>query len=150
MILDQTGTLANVKRHDYMPFGEEIFAPTGGRTAGQGYAGGDDVQQQFTQKERDNETGMDYFLARFYASPQGRFVSPDTFSAIITNPQTVNRYAYVGNNPLKYIDPPKSASHGTINVADTWTKRRTRMGPRIGAYRHRRNQATLFELHRFV
>jgi len=116
MILDQTGTLANVKRHDYMPFGEEIFAPTGLRTAGQGYAGGDGVQQQFTQKERDNETGMDYFLARFYASPQGRFVSPDTFSAIITNPQTVNRYAYVGNNPLKYIDPPKSASHGTITL----------------------------------
>ncbi len=32
MIMDQTGALANVKRHDYLPFGEELFAPSGGRT----------------------------------------------------------------------------------------------------------------------
>jgi hypothetical protein len=59
MILDQSGTLANMKRHDYLPFGEELFAPTSGRTAAQGYASGDGVRQHFTQKERDVETGLD-------------------------------------------------------------------------------------------
>ena len=44
-------------------------------------------------------------MTRYYSSTQGRFVSSDTFSGIITNPQTVNRYAYVTNNPLRYVDP---------------------------------------------
>jgi hypothetical protein len=61
MILDQTGSLANVKRHDYLPFGEELDASISGRS-GQGYGGGDGVRQQFTQKERDIETGLDYFV----------------------------------------------------------------------------------------
>ena len=58
MVLDQTGSLAAMKRHDYLPFGEELFAPSSGRTATQGYASGDGVRQQFTSKERDNETGL--------------------------------------------------------------------------------------------
>ena len=49
MIFDQTGELANMTRHDYLPFGEELFAPTGGRTVAMGYSGGDGVRQQFTQ-----------------------------------------------------------------------------------------------------
>ena len=73
IVIDQTGTLANIKRHDYLPFGEELFAGSGGRTVGMGYAGGDGVRQQFTSKERDVETGLDYFLARYYSSSQGRF-----------------------------------------------------------------------------
>lgn len=64
-----------MKRHDYLPFGEELFAGTGGRTVALGYAG-DGVRQQFTLKERDIETGLDYFLS----STQGRFTSPDEFS----------------------------------------------------------------------
>jgi RHS repeat-associated protein len=77
MILDQTGSLANVKRHDYLPFGEEIFGTVSGRGSGNGYGGADGVRQQFTRKERDIETGLDYFLARYYSSTQGRFTSPD-------------------------------------------------------------------------
>ncbi|MFL5600552.1 MAG: RHS repeat-associated core domain-containing protein, partial [Gemmatimonadaceae bacterium] len=77
MIVDQAGLYANVKRHDYLPFGEELFAPTGGRTASLGYASGDGVRQQFTAKERDVETGLDYFGARYYASTSARFTSPD-------------------------------------------------------------------------
>jgi hypothetical protein len=56
MILDQTGALASIKRHDYLPFGEELFAGSGGRTTAQGYSG-DNIRQQFTSKERDIETG---------------------------------------------------------------------------------------------
>jgi RHS repeat-associated protein len=105
MIFDKTGGFATVKRHDYLPFGEEISA-YGGRTAAQGYVV-DNIRQQFTLKERDNETGLDYFGARYYASTQGRFTSADPMmaSAKLSNPQTMNRYVYVVNNPLRYIDP---------------------------------------------
>jgi RHS repeat-associated protein len=104
MVVDSTGSLAGIKRHDYLPFGEELFAGQGGRTLQQGYAA-DGIRQKFTQKERDNETGLDYFLARYYSSTEGRFMSPDLFAGKRGNPQTLNRYSYVKNNPLKYIDP---------------------------------------------
>jgi RHS repeat-associated protein len=107
MIFDETGHLENMTRHDYLPFGEELVPPTGGRSAAQGYSGGDDVRQQFTSKERDVETGLDYFQARYYASTQGRFTSIDPLlsSAGMADPQSWNRYSYVLNNPLKLIDP---------------------------------------------
>jgi RHS repeat-associated protein len=95
-----------VKRHDYEPFGEELFVGMGGRTTLQGYSSETDtLRQQFTGKERDAETGLDYFVARYYASAQGRFTSADTLLGSVGNPQTLNRYAYTVNNPLKYIDP---------------------------------------------
>ncbi|HJP94928.1 MAG TPA: RHS repeat-associated core domain-containing protein, partial [Pyrinomonadaceae bacterium] len=107
MILDQSGSLASVKRHDYLPFGEELSAPTGLRASALGYSSSDGVRQQFTQKERDLETGLDYFGARYYASTQGRFTSvdPALTSASVSTPQSWNRYAYGFNNPLRYIDP---------------------------------------------
>jgi RHS repeat-associated protein len=105
IIVDQTGSLANVKRHDYLPFGEELPAGTGGRTTALGYVSGDGVRQQFTQKERDVETGLDYFGARYYGSIHGRFISPDSYSGNAKKPQTFNLYSYVMNNPLAYIDP---------------------------------------------
>src|SRR5688572_9119174 len=107
MIFDQTGELANMTRHDYLPFGEEIFAPTGGRSTAMGYAGGDGVRQQFTAYERDVETGLDYSNARYFANTQGRFTSPDPMlsSGKPPEPQSWNRYAYVLNNPLVYVDP---------------------------------------------
>src|SRR6185503_4118903 len=115
MIFDQGGSLANLKRHDYLPFGEELFAPAGGRSSAMGYSGGDGVRQQFTAKERDVETGLDYFGARYFSSTQGRFTSPDPLSfwalerkkqdAYISNPQRWNKYVYVLNNPLNQNDP---------------------------------------------
>ncbi|HEU4713078.1 MAG TPA: RHS repeat-associated core domain-containing protein [Pyrinomonadaceae bacterium] len=107
MIFDQTGSLATVKRHDYLPFGEELFSQQGLRSPGLGYSGGDGVRQQFTSKERDVETGLDYFLARYYSSTQGRFTSPDPLSASGEQivPQSWNRYSYVLDNPLKLLDP---------------------------------------------
>jgi RHS repeat-associated protein len=126
MIFDLNGSLANVSRHDYLPFGEELFAGTGGRALAQGYTNSDGTRQKFTQKERDNETGLDYFLARYYSSTQGRFTSVDPVSAInyqqtyqrskelrdfrmflrrLENPQTWNAYPYSLNNPLRFVDP---------------------------------------------
>jgi RHS repeat-associated protein len=90
-----------------LPFGEELFAPAGGRTAAMGYSGGDGVRQQFTSKERDVEIGLDFSQARYYAFVQGRFTGPDPtlLSLRGTNPQTLNRYTYVLNNPLLFVDP---------------------------------------------
>jgi RHS repeat-associated protein len=129
MIFDQTGSLATTKRHDYLPFGEELFAGTGGRTTTMGYtppgnSAADGVRQQFTDKERDTETGLDYFGARYYASVQGRFTGADPydinferqesadqeeadalFTKYIGQPQHWNRYAYALNNPLRNVDP---------------------------------------------
>jgi RHS repeat-associated protein len=65
------------------------------------------VRQAFTGKERDAESGLDYFGARYFSGAQGRFTSPDPLmaSAKASNPQTWNRYSYVLNNPLRYFDP---------------------------------------------
>ena len=107
MIFDQSGDLAKMKRHDYLPFGEELFVGTGGRTTAMGYSGGDKVRQQFTSKERDVETGLDYFGARYYASTQGRFTSADPLyieMGRLGDPQQFNLYAYTRNNPLKFVD----------------------------------------------
>ncbi len=123
MVVNKSGSLASVKRHDYLPFGEEVFTGTGGRTPTQGYSS-DSVRQKFTSKERDSETGLDYFLARYYSSVQGRFTSPDefaggpdelfdfaaaasenpTFYAELDNPQSLNKYQYTYNNPVNMVD----------------------------------------------
>ncbi len=58
-----------------------------------------------TQKERDIETGLDYFLARYYSSNQGRFTSADNVAGRRSDPQSLNLYASVLNNPLAYTDP---------------------------------------------
>lgn len=62
---------------------------------------------EFTSKERDAETGLDYFGARYMSSAQGRFTSPDPLlgSGRPEDPQSWNRYAYGFNNPLRFIDP---------------------------------------------
>lgn len=107
MEADQTGSLTGISRHDYLPFGEEIGAGVGGRTQAQGYGLVDNVRQHLTGKERDNETGLDYFGARYYGSTLGRFISVDplTASAHTGNPQTWNRYVYVLNRPTVGVDP---------------------------------------------
>src|ERR1700726_1320401 len=60
----------------------------------------------FTGKERDAESGNDYFGARYYSSAMGRWLSPDWSAKVMPvpyaklgDPQTLNLYAYVGNNP---------------------------------------------------
>ena len=64
----------------------------------------------FTGKERDSETGLDFFGARY---TQGRFMSADSEGAKPEDPQSWNRYAYVTNNPLRYVDPGILAGNGT-------------------------------------
>jgi RHS repeat-associated protein len=108
LIVDQTGAWSSVKRHDYLPFGEELFAGTGGRTTSQGYSTGDGIRQQFTAKERDVETGLDYFGARYYSTLLGRFTSVDPVFMSddrVLDPQQLNLCVYTRNDPLNLIDP---------------------------------------------
>ena len=60
---------------------------------------------KFTAKERDAETGLDHYWFRKSSSAQGRFTSPDPMGGHLTSPQSLNRYAYVRNDPLNLIDP---------------------------------------------
>jgi len=104
VVTDATGAVLH--RTDYFPFGEDLagyaglssalhYAPTGGPTI------------KFTGKERDSETGLDYFGFRYFSSAQGRWTSPDQPFADqqSEDPQSWNMYAYVRNNPLKNTDP---------------------------------------------
>jgi RHS repeat-associated protein len=67
---------------------------------------------RFTGKERDAESGNDYFGARYYASSMGRWLSPDWSAKVMPvpyaklgDPQSLNLYSYVLNNPLTHFDP---------------------------------------------
>jgi RHS repeat-associated protein len=81
-----------------LPFGDGLTC-TGSTTA--------PTEHHFTGKERDTESGNDYFPARYYASSMGRFMSPDPYNGSYdtSNPQSMNRYVYAMNNPLSNIDP---------------------------------------------
>ena len=80
-----------VWKADYEPFGD-TFNEQGSN------------EFRFTGKELDN-TGLHYFGTRYYDKETGRFISADSVEGDIEKPQTLNRYAYVLNNPLKYNDP---------------------------------------------
>jgi RHS repeat-associated protein len=96
-------------RHDYAPFGEELMSSSNpARSTANGFAGEESgVRQEFTGKERDGETGLDYFGARYFSGAMGRFTSPDEplVDQDVSNPQSWNLYSYVRNNPLRSIDP---------------------------------------------
>ncbi len=79
---------------------------------GQACSGSIPDPHHFTGKERDAESGNDYFGARYYASASGRWLSPDWNAkeepvpyAKMDDPQSLNLYAYLSNNPLKTTDP---------------------------------------------
>ncbi|MBL8234642.1 MAG: RHS repeat-associated core domain-containing protein, partial [Bryobacterales bacterium] len=108
VVTDAAGGVA--RRMDYTPFGVELTladkAVTGYRTAALGYTPDWLTRLKFTGKERDFETGLDYFGARYMWSAQGRFTSPDAPFAdqFAENPQSWNLYSYTRNNPLRFID----------------------------------------------
>jgi len=93
------------------------------------------VPPHSTGKERDAESGNDYFGARYFGSSMGRFLSPDAFyhDSHVADPQSWNEYAYARNNPLRYTDPTgknatatqscntDASGHQTCNVSVTAT-----------------------------
>jgi RHS repeat-associated protein len=123
LLTNEDGAIAGL--HDYLPFGEEIPSGDWNRTAqddnGTPLYGSDQPNQKFTGKERDGETGLDYFGARYFSGAQGRFTSPDKPFAdqYPEDPQSWNLYGYVRNNPLAYVDPTGEGQAAAL-TAQLW------------------------------
>jgi RHS repeat-associated protein len=103
VITNATGTTCE-QDIDYYPYGG----------VENDYCSGSGVSQRykFTGKERDTESGLDYFGARHYASNLARFMVPDWAAkptavpyANFGNPQSLNLYSYVENSPVSRVDP---------------------------------------------
>ncbi|MDD3626783.1 MAG: RHS repeat-associated core domain-containing protein [bacterium] len=93
MITDVNG---NIEEHNkYEPFGDIIWSESYIDT---------DNNYKFTGKERDKESNLDYFNARYLDTKLGRFIKADVLWGNIYNPQCLNRYVYCINNPIKYLD----------------------------------------------
>jgi RHS repeat-associated protein len=80
-----------------------------------------DVRSCCPGKERDSESGNDYFGARYYASTMGRFLSPDWSAKVVPvpyakldDPQSLNLYSYVRNNPLSRVDKDGHCSSPSV------------------------------------
>jgi RHS repeat-associated protein len=102
-----------------LPYGDALTPiPNTACTSANNCFAEDATEHHFTGKERDTESGNDYFEARYYSSAMGRFMSPDwapNVQAIpyadFTHPQTLNLYHYMRNNPLGGVD---ADGHGSV------------------------------------
>jgi len=121
-VLDEEGNV--VEHRDYLPYGNTRTSvnnsPTqsGLTTALQKEAYG------FTGKEKDDETGLMYYGARYYDPLTGRFTSSDPWGGDFRNPQSFNKYSYVLNNPLIFVDPTGmyNMKSGEVEKGDTLSK----------------------------
>jgi RHS repeat-associated protein len=109
VITDSAGVIK--AESDYYPWGGELQ-----------FVNNDSNDYKFTGKERDTETGLDYFGARYYSNGLGRFITSD-FSAVpvpvpyadLIDPQSLNQYSYVRNVPTVKVDLD---GHGCPPVCD--------------------------------
>lgn len=123
VVMDEEGNV--VERRDYKPYGAERLHIEESDEQDEAYG--------FTGKEIDDETGLHYYGARYYDSEIGRFISIDplvldeaiktnaNLRSVLRNPQKLNAYTYVLNNPLLFIDP-----FGESEFTEKWR--------RVGAY----------------
>ena len=91
------------QRLAYMPYG-----------ATQANSGTLDVRHKYTGQELDAEIGLYFYNARYYDPVLGRFTQADTIVPNPANPQTLNRYSYALNNPMRYTDPTGYLSEGDL------------------------------------
>ena len=80
------------------------------------------MRHKYTGQEWDSETGLYYYGARHYNPVVGRFISGDTVVSDPNDPQSLNRYSYTLDNPLKYTDPD---GHGNEEFGTYWYSRST-------------------------
>ncbi len=106
VVTNATGSILDDS--DFYPFGGERPVTS---SSGNAY--------KFTGKERDSESGLDNFGARYFGSNMGRFMSPDEFwkDSHVGDPQSWNKYAYARNNPLRYVDP--TGEKATVSTSCT-------------------------------
>jgi RHS repeat-associated protein len=69
------------------------------------YSSSTTTKWRFTSYERDSESGNDYAMFRYHSNRLGRFLTPDPIAGSAADPQSLNRYAYVLNDPVNLIDP---------------------------------------------
>lgn len=91
VVTDSSGNQAGYLEYD--PYGSTVTQ-----------TGSADPKHKFTGQELDT-THLYYYGARYYDPQIGRFITPDSYVQQPSNPQTLNRYSYVKNNPIKYTDP---------------------------------------------
>ncbi|MGH7802413.1 MAG: RHS repeat-associated core domain-containing protein, partial [Thermodesulfobacteriota bacterium] len=103
----------------YLPYGEGFNDPNSDFLSN---------THEYTAKEIDEDTGLYYYGARYYKPSIGRFMSVDPAGGDITEPQSWNRYAYVQNNPFKYIDPNGEAAVNVSGIVKLNTQLRNRLG----------------------
>lgn len=94
---------ASLQKLEYLPFGETYL--------NSGTADFD--QYRFTGQERDPETGLYYYKARYYNPKLGRFISADPLVSDLYEPQDLNPFSYARNNPVRYTDPTGRFCCGT-------------------------------------
>jgi len=94
ILTDRTGQ--TVEHYEYSTFGQTSY---------QNNTSAFPVSNRYTGQVFDDETGLYYYNARYYDPQLGRFIQPDTIVPGASNPQNLNRYSYVNNNPLNSTDP---------------------------------------------
>jgi RHS repeat-associated protein len=103
LVTDASGNV--IEQLGHFPFGESWYNSTGDKLV-------------FTSYERDAESGNDYAQARYYVNRLGRFSSLDLYSGTTADPQSLNRYSYVGNNPIEFVDPTGMVETEGCDVVD--------------------------------
>ena len=94
VVTDKTGV--KVVEYVYRPYGEtSLVSPIS--DPGPHY--------KYTGQEKDSETSLYFYNARYYDPALGRFIQADTIVPGAMDPQAFNRYSYTGNNPINAIDP---------------------------------------------
>ena len=103
VITDLSGEQAHL--YEYEPFGETV-RDEGDADAATAY--------KYTGQEEDEAVGLYYYHARYYDASLGRFIQADSIVQSPYDPQTLNRYAYCRNNPVKFVDPSGNSFWGAV------------------------------------
>jgi RHS repeat-associated protein len=117
VITDSAGVIK--AESDYYPWGGELQ-----------FVNNDSNDYKFTGKERDSETGLDYFGARYYSNGLGRWVSADWSPTPVPlpyadfgDPQSLNLYTYVRNSPTMKVDPDGHDTNGLDHKVEGFDQR---------------------------
>ena len=104
-VVSNTGNVQS--RSDFTAFGEEIQSGIGLRTSAQGYGVSNQSRQGYGLTEKDDSSGLNHTWFRKNENRAGRWTSADPYKGSMSpgDPQSFNRYSYVGNEPTNFIDP---------------------------------------------
>ena len=98
---DHLGSSSRMADGDGQQIKAMWYMPFGGNAGERGEA---KARYRYTGKEKD-DSGLYYYVARYYDEAVGRFLAADSVLPDVYDPQLLNRYAYVRNNPIKLVDP---------------------------------------------